>query len=106
MDRVVRFGKTAVADAMVELFDRHYTRPLLGWRALLRSATLPTMMHSILARARLFRLKTWDIPCPQACCGYGGVPIRVSSIQVESGNCTGRFGLDKEQDEPESWLDQ
>jgi hypothetical protein len=32
------YDKAAVAAAMVEVFDRLYTRPLLGWRALSRSA--------------------------------------------------------------------
>jgi hypothetical protein len=33
-----RYEKAEVASAMVEVFDRIYTRPLLGWRACLRSA--------------------------------------------------------------------
>jgi hypothetical protein len=38
------YDKTAVADAMVEIFDRLYTRPLLGWRAFMRSALFTICM--------------------------------------------------------------
>jgi hypothetical protein len=34
------YDKAAVAHAIVEIFDRVYTRPLLGWRAILRSASI------------------------------------------------------------------
>jgi hypothetical protein len=37
-------NKTAVADAMIEIFDRLYTRPLLGWRAFMRSALFTICM--------------------------------------------------------------
>jgi hypothetical protein len=32
------YHKTAIADALIEIFDRLYTRPLLGWRAFMRSS--------------------------------------------------------------------
>jgi hypothetical protein len=38
--RPKEYEKAAVAHAIVEIFDRVYTRPLLGWRALLRSAAI------------------------------------------------------------------
>jgi hypothetical protein len=44
------YHKTAVADALIEIFDRLYTRPLLGWRAFMRSSfiyDLPDCRFSI-----------------------------------------------------------
>jgi hypothetical protein len=41
------YDKTAVANAMVELFDRLYTTPLLGWRAFRRSALFTLCMSLI-----------------------------------------------------------
>jgi hypothetical protein len=38
------YDKTAVADAVIEIFDRLYTRPLLGWRAFMRSALFTICM--------------------------------------------------------------
>jgi hypothetical protein len=35
-----QFGREAVSLATIEIFDRVYTRPLLGWRALLRSSLI------------------------------------------------------------------
>src|SRR5262249_51782332 len=36
--------KRAVANAVVELFDRLYTSPLLGWRAFLRSMLISVVL--------------------------------------------------------------
>jgi hypothetical protein len=41
------YDKAAVADATVEIFDRLYTRPLLGWRAFRRSALFTLCMTAI-----------------------------------------------------------
>jgi hypothetical protein len=41
------YDKAAVADAMVEIFDRLYTRPLLGWRAFMRSALFTICMTAV-----------------------------------------------------------
>ena len=38
------YDKRAVADAVVEMFDRLYTRPLLGWRAFLRSTLFSVVL--------------------------------------------------------------
>src|SRR5215471_825196 len=35
-----QYDRASVAHATVEIFDRVYTKPLLGWRALLRSASI------------------------------------------------------------------
>jgi hypothetical protein len=40
-------NKSAVADAMIEIFDRLYTKPLLGWRALMRSALFTVCMSVV-----------------------------------------------------------
>jgi hypothetical protein len=68
------YDKTAVADAMVEIFDRLYTKPLLGWRAFVRSALFTICMSAIflyefgrLSEGELTRLMTsgefaWIIP--------------------------------------------
>jgi hypothetical protein len=41
------YDKAGVADAMVEIFDRLYTRPLFGWRALMRSAIFTICMTAV-----------------------------------------------------------
>jgi hypothetical protein len=43
----LEYDKAAVAAAVVEIFDRLYTRPLLGWRAALRSAALTMIITAI-----------------------------------------------------------
>jgi hypothetical protein len=43
----LQYDKAAVADALVELFDRLYTRPLFGWRAFVRSAVFTMIMTTI-----------------------------------------------------------
>jgi hypothetical protein len=48
------YDKRAVADAVVEMFDRLYTRPLLGWRAFLRS----TLFSVVLALVFLYQVST------------------------------------------------
>jgi hypothetical protein len=41
------YDRVAVANAIVEIFDRIYTRPLLGWRALTRSALFTVCISAI-----------------------------------------------------------
>ncbi|HEY7243191.1 MAG TPA: hypothetical protein VH678_04820 [Xanthobacteraceae bacterium] len=41
------YDRAAIADAMLELFDRIYTKPLLGWRAFRRSALFTICMSAI-----------------------------------------------------------
>lgn len=41
------YDRTAAADAMVEMFDRLYTRPLLGWRAFIRSSIITLVVTGI-----------------------------------------------------------
>ena len=41
------YDRVAVAAAFVEIFDRLYTRPLLGWRAFIRSALFTTIITAI-----------------------------------------------------------
>jgi hypothetical protein len=41
------YDKTEVADAVIEIFDRLYTRPLLGWRAFFRSALFTACVSAI-----------------------------------------------------------
>jgi hypothetical protein len=43
----LQYDRAAVAAAIVELFDRLYTRPLLGWRAVLRSAVFTLVVTGI-----------------------------------------------------------
>jgi hypothetical protein len=43
----IKHDKTAVADAMIEIFNRLYTRPLLGWRAFMRSALFTICMTGV-----------------------------------------------------------
>ena len=45
----LEYDRTAVAAAVVEIFDRLYTRPLLGWRAALRSALFTIVVTAIFA---------------------------------------------------------
>jgi hypothetical protein len=45
----LEYDKVAVAAATVEIFDRLYTRPLLSWRAGLRSAFITTVVTVIFA---------------------------------------------------------
>ena len=58
------YDTTLAADAMVELFDRLYTRPLFGWRAFRRSAFFTICMSVIflfefgLLSAELLKLLT------------------------------------------------
>jgi hypothetical protein len=48
------YDKRTVADAVIEMFDRLYTRPLLGWRAFLRS----TLFSVVLALVFLYQVST------------------------------------------------
>jgi hypothetical protein len=41
------YGKEQVASALVEVFDRIYTRPLLSWRAFVRSLVFTTVVSAI-----------------------------------------------------------
>jgi hypothetical protein len=41
------YDKAAVAAAILEMFDRLYTRPLLGWRAFVRSALYTLVITSV-----------------------------------------------------------
>jgi hypothetical protein len=43
----LEYDRATVAAAILELFDRLYTRPLLGWRAVLRSAVFTTIVATI-----------------------------------------------------------
>jgi hypothetical protein len=43
----LEYDRAAVAAATVEIFDRLYTRPLLGWRAALRSALFTVVLTAI-----------------------------------------------------------
>jgi hypothetical protein len=45
----LEYDRAAVAAAVVEIFDRLYTRPLLGWRAALRSALFTIVITAIFA---------------------------------------------------------
>jgi hypothetical protein len=47
--RPIDHDREAVATAIVELFDRIYTTPLLGWRAFRRSASISSVLTLILA---------------------------------------------------------
>ncbi|WKA29813.1 hypothetical protein [Bradyrhizobium roseum] len=42
-----RYDRSEVASAVVEVFDRVYTRPLFGWRAFLRSLAL-TLLTAVI----------------------------------------------------------
>lgn len=42
--RPFSYDKTAVAAAIIDVFDRLYTRPLLGWTAFFRSAVFTTVL--------------------------------------------------------------
>src|SRR6266545_6711219 len=44
-----KYDSSVVANALVEVFDHLYTRPLFGWRALLRSALFTTVLTVIVA---------------------------------------------------------
>jgi hypothetical protein len=56
------YDKAAVAAAIVELFDRVYTRPLLTWRAFSRSTiiTFAVMVVSFYELVSLPNPKVWD----------------------------------------------
>jgi hypothetical protein len=41
------YDRTAVANSIIEIFDRIYTRPLFGWRAFKRSALFTLCMSAI-----------------------------------------------------------
>jgi hypothetical protein len=41
----LEYDRAAVAVALIEIFDRLYTRPLLGWRAALRSALFTSIAY-------------------------------------------------------------
>jgi len=43
----LEYRLAAVSEAMVEVFDRLYTRPLLGWRAFMRSALFTICMTAV-----------------------------------------------------------
>jgi hypothetical protein len=45
----LEYDRAAVAAAVVEIFDRLFTRPLLGWRAALRSALFTIVVTAIFA---------------------------------------------------------
>jgi hypothetical protein len=65
----LEYDRAAVAAAMVEIFDRLYTRPLLGWRAAMRSAAFTIILTSIFVyelcggdlRLIMRVLADWDI---------------------------------------------
>lgn len=42
-----RYDRVEVASAVVEVFDRVYTKPLLGWRAILRSFALSAITTAV-----------------------------------------------------------
>ncbi len=44
------YDKAAVSAAIIEMFDRVYTRPLLSWRALFRSALITFAVTLIVLR--------------------------------------------------------
>src|SRR5262249_45080420 len=52
----LQYDKTAVAAAMVEVFDRLYTTPLLGWRAFLRSTSF-TLIVTVIFLVEVFPFK-------------------------------------------------
>jgi hypothetical protein len=56
-----RHDKAAVAAAMVEVFDRLYTTPLLGWRAFLRSTCFTLAVTSIFV-VEMFPLRALFAP--------------------------------------------
>jgi hypothetical protein len=45
----IRYDKVAVSNALVEVFDRLYTKPLLGWRAFSRSILFTLIVSVIFA---------------------------------------------------------
>jgi len=47
MTRPPDFNKSQVSDALVQVFDRLYTHPLWGWRALMRSALFTTVIMAV-----------------------------------------------------------
>jgi hypothetical protein len=57
--RTLDYDKGAIASALIEIFDRLYTKPLLGWRALLRSASFTLIITFAYAYWRLPALFVW-----------------------------------------------
>jgi|SRR5262245_12032030 len=56
-----KYDSSVVANALVEVFDRLYTRPLWGWEALLRSALFTTVITAIVALVFRSRIQS-DLP--------------------------------------------
>jgi hypothetical protein len=54
------YDKAAVGDAILELFDRIYTRPLLGWRAAMRSIILTLIISAVF----LYESSEWLVFLP------------------------------------------
>src|SRR6478736_2969968 len=54
--KAIAASQNDVSSALVEVFDRIYTQPLLGWRALRRSAIISTTL-SIIYYVHLFGFK-------------------------------------------------
>jgi len=52
-----KYDSSVIANALVEVFDRLYTRPLLGWRALLRSALFTTVITGLVVLVFWSRIK-------------------------------------------------
>jgi len=57
----LEYDRAAVAAAVVEIFDRLYTHPLLGWRAILRSALFTIVITAIFAY-EILSIQTVDHP--------------------------------------------
>ena|ERR1700730_1883359 len=75
------YDKAAVAAAIVELFDRVYTRPLLRWRALGRSASITLLLSGILiyefySYEKLLRI-VWDSSSRPTSVGLLGITPRI-----------------------------